>query len=398
MSEKDRTEIVVSVLGLEKLFAPTMEYAGEQLKDLVKFFVERARSRLRKDESDDSFHGLYAKRVPLIASDFIELRNFPVEAAKSANPYDTFPNWDWPLHGNRSDQHLDNILCPVGHVVDRENFLNLLCKSLSLNLAEKRRVIEAWPELSQFQIDELTKIFIEEREKFENNILGEHPGDVWRLVHKTQLDWAILVLGDERIGMESCLIPPLNGDFLFPYFALWSKFWLANGCILMDKVKDYRSASRALAQACSLEPDNGYSWLRLGYCYVRLRYFDFSLECFNRVRALNPDHHLLLLDMCEIHILQSNHKKARECLNELVEKIDDSYLHVYWTLDLILSMLETKSWVEPSDYLNEYVRNIENETNWYWVDLKEYINGVSIEDADKRRLTKLLQVLVSLSV
>lgn len=49
---------------------------------------------------------------------------------------------------------------------DDKNFLELLEHSLSLNVYEKKRVIDAVPTLSQFQIDELVKVFEDEREEF----------------------------------------------------------------------------------------------------------------------------------------------------------------------------------------------------------------------------------------
>lgn len=49
---------------------------------------------------------------------------------------------------------------------DEKKFLELLAGSISLTINEKKRIIEAIPQLSQFQIDELIKIFEEERGKF----------------------------------------------------------------------------------------------------------------------------------------------------------------------------------------------------------------------------------------
>jgi len=72
--------------------------------------------------------------------------------------------------------------------VDTENFLDLLKFSLSLNTAEKKRVVDAVPTLSQFQFDELTKVFIDEREKFKE-LASEHPEDIKKLVAKQQAEW-----------------------------------------------------------------------------------------------------------------------------------------------------------------------------------------------------------------
>ena len=51
-------------------------------------------------------------------------------------------------------------------VFDDAEFLALLEGSISLSMEEKKRVIEAIPRLGQPQIDELIKIFKEERVKF----------------------------------------------------------------------------------------------------------------------------------------------------------------------------------------------------------------------------------------
>lgn len=72
--------------------------------------------------------------------------------------------------------------------VNEPNFLDLLKFSLSLNTMEKKRVIDAVPTLSQFQFDELTKVFTEERDKFKD-LAKEHPDDIKKLVGKQQAEW-----------------------------------------------------------------------------------------------------------------------------------------------------------------------------------------------------------------
>lgn len=49
---------------------------------------------------------------------------------------------------------------------DEKAFIDLLEHSLSLSTFEKKRVIDAIPTLSQFQIDELIKVFEDERVEF----------------------------------------------------------------------------------------------------------------------------------------------------------------------------------------------------------------------------------------
>ncbi len=77
--------------------------------------------------------------------------------------------------------------------VDTKLFLDLLQHSLSLNTMEKKRVVDAVPTLSQFQFDELIKVFSEERDKFKE-LAKEHPEDIKKLLKKQQAEW--LQLGD----------------------------------------------------------------------------------------------------------------------------------------------------------------------------------------------------------
>lgn len=69
-----------------------------------------------------------------------------------------------------------------------KDFLDLLKHSLSLNTMEKKRVIDAVPTLSQFQFDELGKVFTEEREKFKE-LAKQHPDDIKKLLKKQQTEW-----------------------------------------------------------------------------------------------------------------------------------------------------------------------------------------------------------------
>lgn len=75
--------------------------------------------------------------------------------------------------------------------VDEGKFLDLLKNSLSLNVSEKKRVIDAVPTLSQFQFDELTKVFEEERVKF-RELAWEHPDDIKKLLQKQKEEWIML--------------------------------------------------------------------------------------------------------------------------------------------------------------------------------------------------------------
>ena len=72
--------------------------------------------------------------------------------------------------------------------IDAEEFLDLLKHSLSLNTFEKKRVVDACSTLSQFQFDELKKVFVEERKKFKE-LASKHPEDIKKLLEKQQKEW-----------------------------------------------------------------------------------------------------------------------------------------------------------------------------------------------------------------
>ncbi len=67
-------------------------------------------------------------------------------------------------------------------------FIDLLEHSLSLSTFEKKRVIDAIPTLSQFQIDELVKVFEDERVEFRKLMPTEWEIIKW-LVIKAQNEW-----------------------------------------------------------------------------------------------------------------------------------------------------------------------------------------------------------------
>lgn len=78
-------------------------------------------------------------------------------------------------------------------------FIDLLEHSLSLSVFEKKRVIDNIPLLSQFQIDELIKVFEDERVEFRKLVSTEWEIIKW-LVIKAQNEWEELkdIYADEE--------------------------------------------------------------------------------------------------------------------------------------------------------------------------------------------------------
>lgn len=76
---------------------------------------------------------------------------------------------------------------------DEAAFVDLLEHSLSLSTFEKKRVIDAIPTLSQFQVDELVKVFEDERVEFKKLMPTEGETIKW-LVVKANNEWEQLKL------------------------------------------------------------------------------------------------------------------------------------------------------------------------------------------------------------
>ncbi|MEQ1849087.1 MAG: hypothetical protein ABL890_00670 [Candidatus Peribacteraceae bacterium] len=71
---------------------------------------------------------------------------------------------------------------------DDLQFLTLLRGSISLTRDEKWRIIQAIPKLSQFQVDELQKILVDERAKFQL-LSPKHLRHLMQLEKKHSEDW-----------------------------------------------------------------------------------------------------------------------------------------------------------------------------------------------------------------
>jgi hypothetical protein len=71
---------------------------------------------------------------------------------------------------------------------DEKKFLELLAKSISLTKTEKQRIIASIPKLSQYQIDELMRIFEEEQKKFAE-LSKKHEDELKKIEEKHKNDW-----------------------------------------------------------------------------------------------------------------------------------------------------------------------------------------------------------------
>lgn len=84
---------------------------------------------------------------------------------------------------------------------DEMYFLKMLSGSISLTKNEKKKIVESIPKLSQFQIDELIKIFEEERRKFAE-LDEKHQVKIRELQAKQAEDWRDLEMAEQQEGRQ----------------------------------------------------------------------------------------------------------------------------------------------------------------------------------------------------
>ncbi len=84
---------------------------------------------------------------------------------------------------------------------DEVYFLKMLSGSISLTKNEKKKIVESIPKLSQFQIDELIKIFEEERRKFAE-LDEKHQVKIRELQAKQTEDWRDLEMAEQQEGRQ----------------------------------------------------------------------------------------------------------------------------------------------------------------------------------------------------
>ena len=79
---------------------------------------------------------------------------------------------------------------------DEEYFIRLLAGSISLSKDEKKRIVDSIPKLKQAQIDELIRIFEEEKQKFAA-LSAKHVPQLEKLAQQHYDEW--MQLEDEHV-------------------------------------------------------------------------------------------------------------------------------------------------------------------------------------------------------
>jgi hypothetical protein len=113
-----------------------------------------------------------------------------VVAGGGAKPPVTDPNHDPNyVFGSRMQSFTTTVVLPAHQLkFDERQFINLLAGSISLTKDEKKKIIDSLPKLRQAQVDELIRIFDEERTKFVE-LSKKHGSQLKKLEDEHHADW-----------------------------------------------------------------------------------------------------------------------------------------------------------------------------------------------------------------
>lgn len=84
---------------------------------------------------------------------------------------------------------------------DEQKFLHLLAGSISLTKEEKKRIVQSIPKLKQEQVDELIRIFEEEKMKFAE-LSQKHVDQLKKLEKQHWADWQDIELEQKAAGKQ----------------------------------------------------------------------------------------------------------------------------------------------------------------------------------------------------
>jgi len=181
-----------------------------------------------------------------------------------SNPLADLPPWHWPLPEEEQGpemrkKRLEELMPENPNIkINRYIFANQLSWSVCLFINEKRRIMKGMALLEERQVDELLGVFEEERlgymnlwidnPKQRNGILDDY--------FEHQRKWAILVLGDERLGNELFLKAAAKDKDIFPLWKELPEYWLLLARDLFVRLEDAVAGLAMVEQAAAVAKDN----------------------------------------------------------------------------------------------------------------------------------------------
>lgn len=282
---------------------------------------------------------------------------------KMQNPIKLFTDWRFCLpfkSGELVDLFLDEFMGtnPILSSKDRLKLVKLIYPSFSLSFKEKKRVIEEFPNLSQFQQDKLIKVFKEEREKFVE-LQEDHPEDIWQLKLVTAYDWATFI--NPTHGHFAYIDTILRSKSVPPEMIARAASHLAQSIM---QEENYAALSPLIKFLLSVDgvaahlSDSQKANLKNNYLYAQVEIgkvksqSDFSGDEFLKTFKIKTKKTKDFLSLCEFTYVGSKYgntsfyPKEKKKLGALLEKTTGSPDLVSWTAYLHLTQGEIGKAIE----------------------------------------------------
>ncbi|NGZ06837.1 MAG: tetratricopeptide repeat protein [Magnetococcales bacterium] len=169
------------------------------------------------------------------------------------------PKWYWPLTQSGKctpevSQRLHQLKNGRSDLRSEvlESFLDGLSGSIALSRQEKQAMLSSLSQRSTTQIQQLTDVFNEERQKL-SSLPDHQQNDLHQQLYKHQMEWADLLVTPAGEGMRRFLLWPLEGISLFSAWESHPDYWWRLAQDLKGELGQKTRAWEAMARAQKLE-------------------------------------------------------------------------------------------------------------------------------------------------
>lgn len=152
-------------------------------KQLYAEFLKTQQTRPPSTEEDATVTKPAAEERPVAVSAGVPTNQ--VAAQSPLSPEDELKETDFITSGADHAFILELLMPPHPQTIFNERlFMELLTSSISLTGQEKQRIVDSIPQLNQYQIDELMRIFVEEASTFVA-LKAKRLGPIWQITTET---------------------------------------------------------------------------------------------------------------------------------------------------------------------------------------------------------------------
>jgi tetratricopeptide (TPR) repeat protein len=258
--------------------------------------------------------------------------------------------------------------------VTREEFTHLALSSISLNYKEKFRICNSFDTLSNEQISELTKVWLEERDTYSKLLSQELYSKLIEASNEGKSDQIT-----EDIPFLESLKEELTGD--------WSLYSLIGNAY--DNKEEYDNAIEAYQKAIEINPKKDEAYYNMGIAYYSLGQFDEVIKALSMALHINPNNSSAYSNLFELQLTQ-NQAFDQELEKKYLERFqDEKETFIAYEMLKILQNISHKKEVNVEQWKQKYEGV--SMGGWSFDELGEWIDEVE-DTVLKARLQEALEV------